>query len=245
MPRLLPTAVLLLAGLVGAETGDRLHEQIDLLGRDFIVHEIPAPVLERPAEWINRRDGDYHYLYTAGDDHGRKEQVETHHDLPAQPGVWQRMIGESLVEWFEVQNGAGIRFFGETDRHHGFEVRLAPGVTIPPGIAPGAVWGSESAITAARLDSPGRTAYEGRLQTTNRYVGAYRVKVPAGEFEAVLIEQQLSFVIGALQADDVRHLFYARGAGVVAEVEGLRASALIVIRVKEKSAKVLTKIAAH
>jgi hypothetical protein len=237
--------VALVSTLQAANPADALHEQIALLGPDFIVQAIPAPVLDRPADWVNRGDGDYHYRYTTGDDHGRKEQVETHRYDEARPErAWTRQIGDSYVEAFELHDEHGIRLYGETDRQHGFQVQLSPGVTIRPGVKPGDTWRTESTLTAHRLSEPGRDAFNGRLAATCRYVGAWRVKVPAGEFDAVLIEQTFDIAVGPLKATDVRHLFYARGAGVVAEVEALRASALVVVRLREKSAKVLTKVPA-
>jgi|TARA_R110002073_G_scaffold25832_2_gene85163 hypothetical protein len=65
--------------------------------------------------------------------------------------------------------------------------------------------------------------------------------VPAGLFDTVLLEEDYKIRIGPLKRDDVRYVFYAKGVGVVAEVEGIRASALIVFRMKEKSAKVLER----
>lgn len=72
-----------------------------------------------------------------------------------------------------------------------------------------------------------------------RYLGAWRVRVPAGEVDSILLEEAFEIAVGPLKASDVRLLFYARGMGVVGEVEALRATAMVVIRVKEKSAKVL------
>ncbi|AOS43132.1 hypothetical protein Verru16b_00173 [Lacunisphaera limnophila] len=236
---------LLAAGLAAAAAADELHDQIGLLGPDFLVRAIPAPVLDRPADWINRDDGDYHYVYTAGDDHGQKEQVETHRYDAAHPGrVWHRQIGASFVESFELLDNQAIRFHAETDRQHGYQVDFSPGISIPAGVKAGDTWQAESDLAAFHLDPAGKAAFQGRMTATCRYVGAWRVKVPAGEFDAVLIEQSFDVAIGPAKVSDVRHLFYARGAGVVAEVEAIRATALVVIRVREKSAKVLSRLPA-
>lgn len=233
---------LLVCASLSAQPAPELADQFALFGSDFLVREIPAPVLESPAAWVNRDDGAYHYLYTAGDDQGKKEQLERHrYDDPATARSWKRQIGASYVEWFEIEDAQGVRFLGETDLRHGFQVKITPGITIPAGTKAGETWQTDNALEAERMTEPGKIAYQGRLHARCRYVGAYRVKVPAGEFDTVLIEQRLTFNIGRLNANDTRLLFYAQGLGVIAEVESLRASALVVIHVTEKSAKVLTR----
>ena len=69
----------------------------------------------------------------------------------------------------------------------------------------------------------------------------WRVRTPAGEFDTILIREDFKMKIGPLKAEDDRLLFFARGVGLVAEVEGVRASAVLVIRIKEHSAKVLVE----
>ena len=67
------------------------------------------------------------------------------------------------------------------------------------------------------------------------------MRTPAGEFDTVLIREDFKMDVGPLTAEDDRLLFFARGVGLVAEVEAIRASAILIIRIKEHSAKVLAE----
>jgi hypothetical protein len=80
---------------------------------------------------------------------------------------------------------------------------------------------------------------EGHLESTVTYQGAFRVRTPAGEFDAILVREDFVLSVGPLKAEDDRFLFFARDVGLVAEIEGIRASALLVFRTQEDSAKVL------
>jgi hypothetical protein len=219
-----------------------VKDAIQLLGEDFLVESISAPDLVRPAEWVGRSEGEYYFRYVSGDDHGKHEQVELHRPDPDNPHLaWSRHIGETIIEEITVVDGQGISIHTETDIEHGYRVEIHPGLSIPVGSAKGDVWKADNTLTVFDLGEPNKVAYTGSMTSLQRYVGAYRVKVPAGLFDTVLLEEDYKIRIGPLKGDDVRYVFYAKGVGVVAEVEGIRASALIVFRMKEKSAKVLER----
>lgn len=216
-------------------------EHVMLLGEGVVLSAIEPPVISNPENWVGRPEGEYQYRYVAGDDHGKTEQLERHKPDPARPRLaWTRHIGESLIEGIDVMDGQGIRLHTETDLEHGFRVEIHPGITLPPGTRVGDAWGNENTLTVYELPNTDEVAHTGTMKARRRYIGAYRVRVPAGEFDAVLIEEDYQLEVGPLSAEDHRYVFYARGVGVVAEVEGLRASALIVFRMSEDSAKVLT-----
>jgi hypothetical protein len=213
-----------------------------LLGDDFLIEAIPAPDLIRPADWVGRGAGEYHFRYVSGDDHGKHEQVELHRPDPENPHLaWSRHIGDTIIEETTVIDGQGIRIHTETDIEHGYRVELHPGISIPAGSKKGDLWTADNTLTVFDLDQPGKIAYTGSMIAQRRYVGAYRVKVPAGLFDTILLEEDYKVRIGPLKGEDIRYVFYAKGVGVVAEVEGIRASALIVFRMKKKSAKVLER----
>ncbi len=216
-------------------------KHIDQLGDGVVLREIDAPVIQDPTNWVGRQEGIYRYRYVAGDDHGKVEQLERHTPDPARPKLaWTRHVGESLIEGIDVVDGQGIRLHTETDLEHGYRVEIKPGITLPPGTQVGDSWRSDNTLTVYQLPDTGEVAHRGSLDASRRYLGAYRVRVPAGEFDAVLIEETYNLKVGPLSADDRRYVFYARDVGMVAEVEGLRASALIVFRMTQDSAKVLT-----
>lgn len=236
------TVVLLLIvapGRASTLTEDELTEELAVFGPGFVVTRIDAPVIENPYDWINRRPGDYTYRFVEGSDDGATRQTERHVPDTASPETdWERRIGDTLVEKFTSSNERDVLIVEETDHEHGFRIEIEPGVHLPPGIRPGDTWEIEAALSVYRIED-GILAYEGTLDAVNSYEAAYRIRTPAGEFDAVLIREDFKVRIGPLKAEDDRFLFYARGVGLVAEIEAIRASALLVIRTREHSAKVL------
>jgi hypothetical protein len=220
-------------------TDDELNEQLALLGPDFIVKRIEAPVIEDPYQWVNRQTGNYVYRFVAGSDDGAETQIERHVPSSDSPEKrWERQVGSDLIETFTSTNARDVLIVEEVDHSYGYRIEIKPGVHLPLNIEPGAEWEVEAELNAFAIGSD-EASHEGTLQAINRYEGAFRVRTPAGEFDAVLIREDFKLHIGPLKAEDDRYLFYARDVGLVAEIEGLRASALLFFRIKEQSAKVL------
>lgn len=246
MSRLLPATVVTAALLLAAAetrsaslSEEELAEQLESFGPDFIVEELDAPTIENPYEWVNRQPGDYVYRFVEGSDNGDTMHVERHIPDEADPEVaWERQIGDTLVESFRSSNERDVLIVEEVDHQHGFRVVIEPGVHLPSGIEEGDEWEVFADLFVYDTDD-GELAYEGELDAIHSYEGAFRVRTPAGVFDTVLIREDFKFKIGPLDAEDDRLLFFARGIGLVAEVEGLRASAILIIRMKEHSAKVL------
>jgi hypothetical protein len=94
-------------------------------------------------------------------------------------------------------------------------------------------------VRVCDLQKPDNLAHEGWLDVVYRYVGAYRLKVPAGTYDTVLIKSTLNGEIGPATVDDTQYRFFARGTGMVATVEQRDVSAFLVYRPHTEVAKVL------
>lgn len=222
-------------------TEEELREQLASFGDHFVVEKLEAPILDNPHDWINRRAGKYAYRFVEGSDHGEETQTEEHIPDADNPETnWRRRIGDDLVETYRSSDKRDVLIVEEVDHEHGFRVVIEPGVHLPAGIEPGALWEVDADLSVYDLDDAS-LAYGGKLQALNSYEGAFRVRTPAGEFDTVLIREDFTIKVGPLKAEDDRLLFFARGVGLIAEVEGIRASAILIIRVKEHSAKVLVE----
>ena len=225
----------------GSLSQKELEEQLATFGADFVIEKIEAPRIENPHDWVNRRAGKYVYRFVEGSDDGAETHVEEHIPDPGNPDAgWQRRIGDSLIETYTTTDERDLLIVEEVDHQHGFRVVIEPGVHLPAGIEPGATWEIDADLTVYDMDD-GSLAHEGELHALHSYEGAFRVRTPAGEFDTILIREDFKFHVGPLKADDDRLLFFARGIGLVAEVEGIRASAILIIRIKEHSAKVLVE----
>ena len=225
----------------GSLSEEELKEQLDSFGDDFIVAKIEGPRIDNPHDWVNRKAGRYAYRFVEGSDDGEEMHVEEHIPDADNPETnWQRRIADDLVETYKSSDERDVLIVEEVDHEHGFRVVIEPGVHLPAGIEPGDTWEIDADLTVYDTDD-GSLDYHGKRHALHSYEGAFRVRTPAGEFDTVLIREDFKFKIGPLKAEDDRLLFFARGVGLVAEVEGLRASAILIIRMKEHSAKVLVE----
>ena len=238
----LVTLLALSAGVhAGSLSEKELEKQLASFGDGFVIERLEAPTIENPHDWINRRAGEYVYRFVEGSDDGEEMHTEEHIPDPDNPETaWKRRVGDDLVETYTSTDEMDVLIVEEIDTEHGFRVVIEPGVHLPSGIEPGAVWEIDAKLSVYDTDD-GSFEHEGKLEALHSYEGAFRVRTPAGEFDTILIREDFKMDIGPLDAEDDRLLFFARGVGLVAEVEGVRASAILIIRVKEHSAKVLVE----
>jgi len=220
-------------------TQEEQIERLSVLGPDFLVAPIEAPVIEDVSVWVNRRPGNYLYRVISDSTDGESLQKEQH--IPLDGGElesWQRVVEDNLVETFVAEEGRDILIVEEVDQRHGFRIVMEPAVHLPRNISPGHEWEIESEVAAYRIDD-GSLVHRGQLTATHSYEGAYRIRCPAGEFDAILVREDFKFHIGPLKAEDDRLLMFAKGLGLVAEVEGIKASAMFVFHLHEETAKML------
>ena len=220
-------------------TQEEQIERLSVLGPDFLIKPIEAPVIEDVSSWVNRRPGNYLYRVVSESTDGKPLQKEQH--VPLDGGElesWQRIVEDNLVETFVAEEGRDILIVEEVDQQHGFRVVMEPAIHLPRNISPGHEWKIDSEVAAYRIDD-GNLVHRGQLTATHSYEGAYRIRCPAGEFDAILVREDFKFHIGPLKAEDDRLLMFAKGLGLVAEVEGIKASAMFVFHLHEETAKML------
>jgi hypothetical protein len=222
-------------------TDAELQEQLASFGADFFIERIEAPTIRNVHDWVNRQAGYYKYQFVEGSDDGDEFQLEKHvPDNKSPDTAWTRHVGDTLVESFVTSDERDVLIVEEIDHKHGFRVVVEPGVHLPGGIEPGAVWEVEADLSVYELED-GSLSNNGKLEALHSYEGAFRIRTPAGEFDTILIREDFLLHVGPLKVDDDRLLFFARGVGLVAEVEGIKASAILIFRMKEHSAKVLVE----
>lgn len=107
------------------------------------------------------------------------------------------------------------------------------------GLAPGDERNMNLGLKVFALSDPDDLTHEGALDVNYRYIGAYKVNVPVGSFDAVLIKWTFKGNVGPATVDDTQYRFFAPGVGIVAGIEQLDVSALLVYNRHKKVARVL------
>ena len=108
-------------------------------------------------------------------------------------------------------------------------------------VAPGEVRKVTSSISVADLSRPDVETHSGRLDIEFTYLGAYRLRVPAGTIDAVLVKTRLTGKVGPAMVEDTIYRFFAKNCGPVAMVETEDVSAVLIYHEKTRVGKVLVE----
>ena len=247
------TAVMILlvsTGTVRAADGkvipltDELKKALAPLGEGVVGKAIPAPVIHDPAKTIGMREGTFEFQFTKGAKDAGKNHNEVYTKLPSKNGnpLWSRNIGGEFIEEIEIKPDGSMHINDDIAVPYSYRAHYDPGLTIAQKVSPGESWKLESKVSIYHVKkNPNKIAHHGKMSVTRTYVGAYEVTTPAGKFDAYLLVDDYEIKVIPVKVKDKRYTFFAPGVGKVAEVEGLRASAILIINIHQANAKVLAK----
>jgi hypothetical protein len=134
----------------------------------------------------------------------------------------------------------GAAIMGEQDLEEKVLSRFTPGEPlIVAGLAPGESRKVTVQVAVSDLSDPTDIDHKGSLDITYSYIGAYKVTVPAGSYDAVLIKWHYEGSVGPADVEQTEYRFIAPGAGMVAMVESRHISAMLVYNDKTKLGKLM------
>jgi hypothetical protein len=199
------------------------------LGREVAIGEpVAAPVVD-PGRLALLRPGRWTYRVLTGPREGKTEVEHLASAARGRPGTdWTRTVGDEYVLEITGTPDGSLVMPRELVKGHGALVHFEPPlVYVLGGLRPGERRTAESRMTVYSAENPSFRRYSGRINSTTTYVGAYRVRTPAGAFEAALIRTDYTIeVFGFVSVHDVLHTMYAPGVGKVLEAERRRVTAL-------------------
>jgi hypothetical protein len=132
--------------------------------------------------------------------------------------------------------------YASQDNQEGVISRFTPAQPIfLAGIAPGETRKFTSTVSVADLSRSDVETHSGSLDIAFTYIGAYRLKVPAGTIDSVLLKTRLTGKVGPADIDDTIYRFFAKNIGVAAMVETNDVSAVLVYHEKTRIGKVLVE----
>jgi hypothetical protein len=223
---------------------DELKKALAPLGEGVVGKAIPSPVIHDPAKTIGMREGTFEFQFTKGAKDAGKNHNEVYSKLPSKDGnpLWSRNIGGEFIEEVEIKPDGSVHINDEIAVKYGYRCHFDPGLSVAQKVAPGESWELESKLSIYHVKkNQNKVAYRGKMSATRTYVGAYEVTTPAGKFDAYLLAEDYEIKVSPTKVKDKRYTFFAPGVGKVAEVEGLRVSAILIINIHQATAKVLTK----
>jgi hypothetical protein len=165
--------------------------------------------------------------------------VEDSTDPMFKPG-WRYVADPIGAIFLQPTADGGIVISGEQDLEEEVLSRFTPGQPlIIVGLKPGESRKVSVKVAVSDLDDPTDIDHTGSLDITYTYVGAYKVTVPAGSFDAALIRWVYKGSVGPADIEETLYRFIAPGAGMVAMIDNRHISAMLVYNDKTKLGKLL------
>jgi len=211
------------------------------LGPTVVGEAIPAPEVADTGLYLAARAGTRNFLMVSGDDAGKTEQHQvTQLKKDAGTTIWRYDAGGKFVYFVTAQSNGDYLVTGVEDIAGGAITKYSPPEPFMlQGLKPGEERNAKLTVKVFDLESPDDLTHEGELDVNYRYVGAYKVNVPAGDFDAILVKWTFKGKVGPASVDDTQYRFFAPDLGIVAAVEQLDVSAMLVYNRHTKVARVL------
>ncbi len=212
------------------------------LGKGVIGQAIPATPITDTDRYLVPEPGARTYRLVEGPDKGKTERHQpTQIKQEGGATTWRYDAGGKYIYFVSAKANGDYVVTGVTAAKEGAITRYSPPEPFMlKGLAPGDERLLTMGIKVFDLSNPDEQTYEGSLDVNYRYIGAYKVKVPAGSFDTVLIKWTFKGKVGPASVVDYQYRFFAPDVGIVAAVEQLDVSAFLIYNHHEKVARVLT-----
>ncbi len=242
-------AILMRWGSAGAaETGpilplpfaDKLAIE-NSLGRGTVGKPVAAPVIADPSRYLAFAAGTWTYRVLKGPHGKTSERYEWSADPAGSEGArWRYDAGGEEIGYVEGRADGDFFLTGVREIRDNALTRYAPPEPLLlKGLVPGQELRLRMEVKVYDPDDQAEPVHEGALDVTYRYIGAYRLDLPIGARDAVLLKSTFSGKIGPAVLNDVQYRFFSLGVGMVALMERREVSAFYVYNLHMDVAKVL------
>ncbi|MEM7023942.1 MAG: hypothetical protein AAF637_15320 [Pseudomonadota bacterium] len=212
-----------------------------LLGKDVIGDPVePMPL---SAEDIPLKEGSWTYKIVGGKGKGNTQEDALSELKRDESGAsWKYATGAKDLAFIQRSDDHNIAVLSEQDADQGVITRFSPAEPIlAVGMKAGDKKSIEIAVKVYDLSSPKEVSHTGSLKLEYSYVGAYKVTVPAGTYDAALLKWVYDGSVGPASVQDTQYRFVAKDVGIVASIDKKKISALLLYHDNTNVGKVLVK----
>ncbi len=155
---------------------------------------------------------------------------------------WKVQTGAKDLDFLQRGDDQSIAVLSEQDTDQGVISRFSPAEPIlVVGMKPGDSKKVTIGVKVYDLSSPKEVSHSGSLDLEYSYIGAYKVTVPAGSYDANLLKWVYDGKVGPASVKDTEYRFVAKDVGIVASIDKKRISALLLYHNNSNTGKVLEK----
>ena len=238
VPLFLGLSLLIAAGQVAlaADAGptvplpaDARAELEKRLGKGVVGDPVPAPPLQAPMSYSPHQGSvlTYQVLDSDGNKWSEAHHVAASTDAEFSPGL-SYAIDKVSTEYMQETADGNLVVIAEKDLKQSVLTRFSPGEPlIIAGLQAGQNRQVKVDVKVADLSDPTDITHTGSLTITYTYVGAYKVTVPGGTYNAALIRWDYNGDVGPASITDTYYRLIAPGAGLIAMVENVSISAML------------------
>lgn len=211
------------------------------LGKGVVGEAIPAPELVNTHSYLAPHAGVRNYRHVSGPYTGKTE----HHQATlvkqeSSGATWRYDTGDRFIFLVNVKDDGDYLLATVTDNEEGVITHYSPGQPFMlQGLKPGEKRNMKLNLRVFDSSNPDKLTHLGSMDIIYHYIGAFKVTVPAGSFDAVLIKWDFKGKIGPATLDDTQYRFFVKDIGMVAAIEQMDVSAMLVYNKQRKLARVL------
>jgi hypothetical protein len=211
------------------------------LGAKIVGDAVRSEPIEDPAALFPFSDKRGTYQFTSGKNSG-KRQTEALTKIPRPGGkfVWRLDLAPSLVAFLrETPEGDVVMPAVADTGEDALVVTNPPNPFLSKGMEPGETRSYSQRVSVRYFDDLSNERYGGTLKTEYTYLGTFRVTVPAGRFDAILLRAKIDGKIGPAHIHATSYSFFAPGTGLIAMILQQKITAFWVYNVDGVGGKVL------
>jgi hypothetical protein len=211
------------------------------LGPNVVGDPVPSKPIGDPLMLFPFHNERIAYRFTSGKNTGKSQTVTlTRVEHPNKKVVWRMQLTPSLVAFLTQGPDGDIDMPAVEETEEGALVIVTPGNPwLPKDMKPGETKSYSQKVSVRYVDDLEDEEYSGKLKTDYTYLGAFRVSVPAGTFDAILLRTKVDGKVGPAHTRGTSYSFFAPGVGLIAAILQQKVSAFWIYNVDTAGGKVL------
>ena len=212
------------------------------LGAGVVGAALPSARITDASTYFPLVDKIFVFQVTSGSNSGTTQNLGLKQALrPGGPLAWRFQLTPTLAAFINSTPGGDLMMPAVVDSDKGVVVVTTPANPfVLTGMQPGESRSFSQTVAVNYLDDPTKKDWGGSLSATYTYVGTYKVTVPAGAFDAILIRFAYRGKVGPADVVYTAWYFFAPGTGLVAMVNLEDVSAFWIFHIDTTVGKVLS-----
>jgi hypothetical protein len=211
------------------------------LGAGVVGAALPSERISDASSYFPLKEKTFVFQVTSGSNTGNTQNLvlkKTHR--PGGASSWRFNFAPSLAGFISLTSSGDLMMSAVSDVDEGVIAVTTPANPfVLTGMKPGESRSFRQKVSVNYLDDPTKRDWGGNLKATYTYVGTYKVTVPAGTFNAILIRFGYRGKVGPANVVYTAWYFFARDVGLIAMVNQEDVTAFLIYHNDTTIGKVL------